>query len=132
MALRKNNDTVNEQADFLGGLFDGGTLEIYSGSQPADPNDAPAGSLLVTIDLPSPAFNAAVGGVISKAGTWQDVATGAGTAGWARMISADTNKTLDLSVSTAGGGGNAIISASAISIGNTVTVTSCSFTVPAL
>lgn len=132
MALRKNNDTVNEQADFFGGLFDGGTLEIYSGTQPADPNDPPTGTLLVTIDIPNPAFGAAVGGTISKAGTWQDVAGATGTAGWARMKSADTNKTLDIAVSESGGGGQAIISSAAIVSGNTITVTACSFTTPAL
>jgi hypothetical protein len=132
MALRKNNDTVNEQAEFLGGLFDGGSMEIYSGSQPADPNDSPSGTLLVQIDIPSPAFGAAVGGTIAKAGTWQEVAVGTGTAGWARLISADTNKSLDISVSEAGGGGNAIISEENVIPGNTITVASFSLTSPAL
>jgi hypothetical protein len=130
MALRKNNDTVNEQADFLGSLFDGGTLEIYSGGQPADPNSGPSGSLLVTIDLPTPAFIAAVGGVIAKSGTWQEVASGTGTAGWARMISVDTLKTLDFTVGESGT--DAIINDDAVISGNTITVTSCTITVPAL
>lgn len=132
MALRKNNDTVNEQAEFFGGLFDGGTLEIYTGTQPADPNDAPSGSLLVTINIPTPAFGAAVGGTIAKSGTWQEVATGTGAAGWARMISADTNKSVDIAVSESGGGGQAIISDADVVSGNTITVTSFSFTTPAL
>jgi len=132
MALRKNNDTVNEQAEFLGSLFDGGSLEIYTGTQPADPNDAPSGTLLVQIDVPSPAFGAAVGGVISKAGTWQEVAVGTGSAGWARLISSDTNKTLDISVSESGGGGDAIISDEDVVPGNTITVNSISFTSPAV
>jgi hypothetical protein len=132
MALRKNNDMINEQADFLGGLFDNGTMEIYTGPQPADPNDAPSGSLLVTINVPVTAFNAAVGGNITKAGTWQEVATGTGTAGWARLISSDTNKTMDFAVSASGGGGEAIINTTAVVSGNTITVTSFSITVPAL
>lgn len=127
--LRKNNDLINEQADFLGSLFDGGTLEIYSGAQPADPNDPPSGSLLATINLPTPAFGAAAGGTIAKAGIWQVVASGTGTAGWARMISADTNKTMDFTVGEAAT--DAIINDDAIVAGNTVTVTSCSITTPA-
>lgn len=132
MALRKNNDLVNEQADFLGGLFDGGTMKIYSGTQPADPNSGPSGTLLVTITIPSPAFGASVAGVISKAGTWQNTAVATGTAGWARIASADTVKTMDISVSESGGGGNAIISEENVVTSNTITVNSFSMTVPAL
>lgn len=123
---------INEQADFLGSLFDNGTLEIYSGSQPADPNDPPAGSLLCTINIPVTAFGAAVAGTIAKAGTWQEVATGTGTAGWARMISQDTTKTMDFSVSASGGGGDALINTVAVVSGNTITVTSFSITTPAM
>lgn len=130
MALRKNNGTINEQAEFLGGLFDGGTFEIYTGAQPADPNSGPSGSLLVTITIPTPAFGAAVAGVISKSGTWQAVAGATGTAGWARMISADTNKTLDITVGESGT--NAIIDDENVVNGNTITVTSFTITVPAL
>ncbi len=132
MAFRKNNDTVNEQADFLGSLFDGGTIEIYTSTQPADPNSGPSGSLLATITLPTPAFGSAVAGVITKSGTWQDTATGTGTAGWARFISADTNKSFDVKVSELGGGGDAIINDDNVTSGNTVTVTSCTLTIPAL
>lgn len=132
MALRKNNDMVNEQAAFFGGLFDNGTMEIYTGTQPADPNSAPSGTLLVTINIPVTAFGAPVAGVIAKNGTWQDVASDTGTAGWARLISSDTLKTLDISVSATGGGGDAIISSIAITSGNTITVTSFSVTIPAL
>lgn len=132
MALRKNNALVNAQANFFGSQFDGGTLEIYSGAQPADPNDVASGTLLVTIDLPSPAFNTAVAGTITKAGTWQDTATGTGTAGWGRLISADTTKTADIAITESGGGGQGIINDDAVASGNTVTITSCSFTTPSL
>lgn len=130
MALRKNTDTRNEQGDVLGALFDGGTVEIYTGAQPTDPNDAPIGSLLATIPIPSPAFGAAASGVILKSGTWSVIATGTGIAGWARFISADTNKTLDVSVSETPGGNNLLINDEDIVLGNTVTVTSLAITIP--
>ena len=54
--------------------FDGGTLDIYDGTQPANA-DAAEGSvnLLASIPLPTPAFAAAAAaGVLAKAGTWED------------------------------------------------------------
>ena len=129
--LRKNDDTINEQADFFGSLFDGGTLEIYTGTQPADPNSAPSGTLLVTITIPNPAFGAASGGVIAKAGTWQDTAVDTGTAGWARFISADTNKTFDVACTDSPGDDDLLINGVDVTLGNTVTVVSLTITTPA-
>lgn len=130
MALRKNLDTVNEQANLLGSLFDAGTLELYTGAQPADPNSGPSGSLLATIPIPNPAFGAAVAGAITKAGTWSVTASATGIAGWARMISADTNKSLDLTVSGTPGGNNLLISDENVVNGNLVSVDSLVITVP--
>lgn len=131
MALKKNVALVNAEASAFGAFFNGGTLKIYTGAQPTDPNAAVTGTLLVTITLPTPAFGAASAGTILKAGTWADVAGATGTAGYARMASSDTLKTLDITVSESGGGGDAIIDDDAIVNGNTVTVTSCSITEPA-
>lgn len=130
MPLQKNTDTRNEQADFFGSLFDGGTLEIYTGAQPADPNSAASGSLLCTITLPNPAFGAASGGIITKTGTWSDTAGASGTAGWARFISSDTNKTMDAAVTDVPGGNDLLINNIDIVIGNTVTVVSLTLTTP--
>lgn len=131
MPLQKNTDTRNEQADFFGSLFDGGTLEIYTGTQPVDPNSAPSGSLLCTITLPNPAFGAASGGTIALAGSWSDTATDTGTAGWARFISSDTNKTMDAAVVDVPGGNDLLINNIDIVVGNTVTVVSLTITTPA-
>lgn len=131
MPLRKNEDTINEQAEFLGSLFNGGTLEIYTGSQPADPNSAPSGSLLATITIPSPAFGAASGGVVENEPGWSDTATGTGAAGYARFISSDTLKTMDIPVSMVPGSGNLVINDEDIVLGNTVSVVSLTLTTPA-
>jgi len=130
MPLQKNTDTRDEQIAVLGSLFDGGTLEIYTGTQPADPNSAVSGSLLATITIPNPAFGAPSAGVIAKAGSWSVVATGTGVAGYARFISSDTLKTMDVPVTNVPGGNNLLISLIDITIGNTVTVVSLTITCP--
>jgi hypothetical protein len=131
MSLKKNTALRNDQADFLGAIFDGGTLEIYTGVQPANPNDSPTGDLLCTITLPTPAFQAASGGVIVKSGAWQDTASDTGTAGWARFISADTNYSMDVGCSDTPGVRNTLLLNDLdIAIGNTVTVVSLTITVP--
>jgi hypothetical protein len=129
MAYRKNTGLRNAQADALGALFDGGTLNIYTGTQPASANDAATGTLLCTIDLPTPAFGAAASGVISKAGTWQATALDDGTAGWGRFVSSDTNKRIDVSVAESAA--DVIIDDDAIVDLGVVTVTACTITVPA-
>lgn len=131
MSLRKNVALVNAESDAFGAFFNGGTLKIYTGSQPADPNAVASGTLLCTITLPNPAFGAASAGSISKSGTWSAVAGDTGTAGYVRMASSDTLKTLDITVTESGAGGDAIIDDDAIVNGNTVTVTSCTVTMPA-
>lgn len=128
--LRKNTDLRNIQADALGAVFDAGTLEIYTGTQPADPNSGPSGTLLCTITIPNPAFGAAAAGVISNAGTWQDTAVDTGVAGWARFISAATTETFDVAVTEDPDVNSLLINSVDITIGNTVTVVSLTITVP--
>lgn len=130
MPLRKNTATINEQAELLGSLWDGGTLEIYSGTQPGDPNSAATGTLLVTITIPNPAFGAASGGVVTKAGSWSATAVATATAGYARFISSDTLKTMDIPVSNIPGSGMLLINLIDITTGNTVTVISLTITEP--
>lgn len=130
MPLRKNEDTINEQVELLGSLFDAGTVEIYTGPQPADPNSAPSGSLLATITIPNPAFGAASGGLITKSGTWSTTATGTGTAGYARFISSDTLKTMDVAVSGVPGSNDLLINTVDIVTGNTVSIVSLTLAEP--
>lgn len=132
MALRKNTALVNAQAEFNGEQWDGGTLEIYTGGQPANANTAPSGSLLVTIDIPSPAFGSPTAGVVTKSGSWTDTATGDGTAGWARFTSADTLKVMDVLCSDDPlDTDDLLLNTVSITIGITVTVVSLTITEPA-
>lgn len=90
--------------------FDGGTLEIRDGVQPASADDAPVGTLLASIPLTVDAFAAAAsGGSLAKsAAAWEDIsADAAGTATWFRMktstdtgVLSTTEKRIDGSVAT--------------------------------
>lgn len=61
------------------------TLEIRTGAAPANCAAADSGSLLATIALPADWMAAASARSKVKAGTWSVAATGAGTAGHARI-----------------------------------------------
>lgn len=81
------NAALDAAMDRADGGAGAGTLKIYTGSQPADADDAESGTLLVTLTLNDPAFAAASGG--TKALDVSPVVTAAagntGTAGWFRI-----------------------------------------------
>jgi hypothetical protein len=130
MAFRKNTAIRTVQADALADIYDGGTVKIYTGSQPADPNSAASGTLLATITIPTPAFGAAVAGVVTLAGVWSVNASVTGTAGYARVATSDGLKWFDVIVSDIPGGNNLLISDLDIVATNLVQVTSLTITVP--
>lgn len=66
-------------------VFDGGVVEIRSGTQPADADTAPTGTVLATINLNTPSFAAAASKTRLKNGTLQDAASTTGTAAWFRL-----------------------------------------------
>lgn len=108
-------------------LFNGGTLQIYSGSQPLSPEDDPVGTLLAEIILPDPAFVEAEDGECVKVGDWSGAAVDTGTAGWFRLTSLDGEDIVDGSVTTSVGSGDIIASTTIFNIGDPVEVTSASF-----
>ena len=101
-------------------------LIIYSGAQPADCSEAPSGTVLATLSLPSSWMLAASSGSKSKTGTWSDTsADNGGTAGHFRIY--DTSLTtcgLQGSVTVTGGGGDLTLDNITIVAGQTVTITS--------
>lgn len=124
MATEIDTDVRNVALDAIADEFDGGTLKIYTGAQPASPNDAPSGTLLATIDLPTPAFGAAAAGSVAKNGTWQDTSADAtGTAGWARLESSDGVHRIDMDAGE--GSGTLNLDETAIVATGTVTVSAC-------
>lgn len=136
MATRLATATRNAAADAVVDLLDAGsgagTIKIYTGSQPASANDAPTGTLLVTVNLADPAFGAASTGVATLAGTpLSGTGVAAGTAGWARLADSAGATVLDGSVTATGGGGQVELATTTISVGVTVQITSGTVTMPA-
>ena len=127
LALKILPNTLDAFANLGASIFDGGILYIYSGSQPIEPTDPPAGTLLATVQLPDPAFAEAEDGVAEKTGTWEGVATDTGIAGWFRLVSEDEENSIDGSVTTTLGDGNMQTSTQGFTIGDPVVVTSCTF-----
>jgi hypothetical protein len=73
-----------------------GYIEIREGSQPANPNTAASGTLLVTIDLQDPSFGSPSSGVITLLGVpLSGTAVGTGTAGWFRIYDGADNAVID-------------------------------------
>jgi hypothetical protein len=128
MAFRKSTGLVNAMASAFGALFASGTLQIRTGAQPATANDAAAGSLLATINLPSSPFGSPASGVVSKANTWSAVATGTGVAAHARFISSDGLKTFDCSIAESGA--DLDIDDEDVVLGGNVVVSAFTYTVP--
>lgn len=95
MTMRVVDDVLNASCDAAVDLVDGGggangVIEFYTGTPPANPTDAPGGTLLASVDYQNPAFGdagASNAGEAEALGTPLNT-TGAddGTIGWARVV----------------------------------------------
>jgi hypothetical protein len=137
MATEISSGARNAALDAMLALFD--VLDIYNGTKPTSPNDAPGtGSVLCRITLPATPFNPASGGSATKAGTWQGTGTaaaGAGTAPtWARFRTAadagGASTTLPRCDIAAGITTGELRLNASIAAGDTVTINSYTFTQP--
>ncbi len=104
------------------------TMEIRTGAMPANAAAAATGTVIATIIMPSDWLGAAVGGVKTMLGTWQDASADAtGTAGYFRIITAGTCHHQGTATAT-GGGGDMTIDNPALVAGQVFNVTSFSYT----
>lgn len=123
-------------------LFYRGVIKIYTGSQPTSADDAPTGTLLVTIYSDGVSaglsFGDASSGVLNKntAETWTGTAVATGTAGWFRLQapgdsggSSTTDERLDGAISTAGAELN--MSSTSIVSGAIQAISAFQLTIPA-
>lgn len=118
------NDLKNARLDAIEtALGASATLQVYTGSAPATCAAAATGILLVTITLPADPFADAAGGSKALQGSWTAAAVATGTAGYVRLLTSGGVCLLQ----TAHGDGLSFDSSS-ITSGQTVTVTSGSFT----
>lgn len=99
------------------------TLEIRSGSVPANAAAADSGTLLASMTLPSDWLAAASSGSKTLLGTWQDASADAtGTAGHFRIKVSSTCH-IQGTVTATGGGGDMQLDNTSIASGQQVTIT---------
>lgn len=104
------------------------TLEIRSGSAPANCAAADSGTVLATLTLPSDWMAAASSGAKAIAGTWQDLsADNTGTAGHFR-IKASTTCHIQGTITATAGGGDMELSSTSITAGQSVTISTFTLT----
>jgi hypothetical protein len=123
-------------------IFKDGFIKIYTGAQPTSADDAPTGTLLVTIysdgAVAGLEFDDAVAGVLSKKGTetWSGTAGATGTAGWFRLQtqgdgggSSTTDERIDGACGTSGAQLN--MSSTTITSGAVQSISTFQLTLPA-
>ena len=128
MAIRIKGTVRDSMLDVIDAAVNAGagpgTIEIRSGTQPANADTAATGTLLAEFTLTDPAFETPASGSMDIDAT-PDLTTTAvatGTATWARVLDSDDNVVFDGSVGTSGT--DFIITSTSITNGQTVTLTS--------
>lgn len=131
IAVAVRNAMIDTWVDSLDGGAGAATIEIRSGTQPADADTTATGTLLATLTCADPAFDAASGGsaAIDADPDLSATASNTGTASWARVKDSDGDTIFDGSVGTSGT--DFIITSTSITSGQTVTLTSGTVSIPA-
>ena len=141
MALRLSTGLRNALLDAgsLKASFNNAKLQYFSGAQPASADDAPTGTLLLTIDNTTGLnFGTAANGKLPKeAAAWTAAALATGTAGYFRLsllvgdtgAQSTTEVRLDGSVGVFGA--DLLLSSTALVITATQSVTGFEITLPA-
>ena len=130
MTSRLTTEIVNAQAQIISDALDGGTMKIYSGTQPLTANTGVSGdaTLLATLNFGSPAFASISQGVMTANPLTGGVATSDGIATWFRLYKADgVTAVLDGNVSTTQG--NLVLPTTTITTGITIEITNYTHTV---
>lgn len=134
MATRISTASRNAAADAVTALLDAGSgpgyIELRTGTQPATGETAATGSVLATIEVGDPAFNAAVTGVSTANAIAVASGSAPGTAEWFRAYDSAGNGVIDGAVTATGGGGEMQLNSTTISSGVDVAVTSWTITMP--
>lgn len=135
MALGLSTNARNAAADGVVDLIDAGagagTIKVYTGAKPANPNTAPSGTLLGTLTFSDPAFGAAATGVATAAAISPDnVADASGTAGWFRAADSNGNAVFDGTIGLSGSGADLIMNDTAIVAGGIIAISSLTYTQP--
>jgi hypothetical protein len=122
---------VDALVDGLDAGTGAGTLQIRSGTRPANPNTTATGTLLATVTCADPAFGGGASGVATLSDPSGVTAVADGTASWFRALDSDANPVFDGDVTATGGGGDLTLATTTITTGLTVDVTGGTVTMPA-
>lgn len=131
MAIGLNVSLQNRLVDSVGSDLDSGFIDIYDGTQPADPADPPDGTLLVSVALDANAYDAGVAGVAEIPSSVSGTASDSGTAVYAQQRNAANTRWMYGSVTATGGGGDVELSTTTINALDTVTINTSTITQPA-
>lgn len=129
MAIQLSTTVRNARLDAIEtAISTAPTLEIRSGSAPANCAAADSGTVLASITCPSDWLAAASSGAKAIAGTWEDLSADAtGTAAHFR-IKQSTTCHIQGTVTATGGGGDMELSSVSITAGQSVTITTFTLT----
>ena len=128
-----DNDVRNDMVDAWGAHADGGTLELRSGDAPENLDDPASGTLLASLDLEDPAFQAASEGTKQANGLpLETTGLDDGEVGHYRVLDVDdAARWHSSSVGTTDSGANMILNTTTISEGVAVSVDDWTITQPA-
>lgn len=118
------NTRIGQVQTVIGGSAN---LKIFSGAEPANPAAADPTGLLCTITLPA-TFLTSSGGVASMAGSWIGTAAATGTAACFRVYDGSAVCHIQGNITATGGGGDMTLDSTALTNGQSVTVTSFTLT----
>lgn len=118
-----STDAISAKADAGSGA---GRVLIYTGSQPATPNDAATGTLLATVILADPAFGGSSVGTAAATDPASVNASATGTAGWWRLTDSAGNAVMDGAVAD----GSLVLSNNNLVSGVPVDIASFTHTTP--
>jgi hypothetical protein len=107
-----------------------GTVQLRTGTRPADPTVTATGTLVVTFTLADPAFPTPTAKDTVAAAVAQVQAATDGTPTWARVLDSDGTAVFDLSAGGTGSGADVIISPAALTEGQDVDLVSMTWTEP--
>ena len=135
MTLGLATSARNAMCDSLVDLLDAGagaaTIQIRSGTRPANPNTTATGTLLATVTLADPAFGSASTGVATLTDPASVNAVASGTASWFRALDSNAAAVMDGDVTATGGGGDLTLGTTSLTSGLAVDITGGTVTVPA-
>lgn len=128
--VNKSDTAANAEANALAPLMNGGTINLYSGTQPVNANTALSGNtLLVSFTFGSPAFGSAVAGVITANAIASATAIATGTATFARIQQSNGTVLMDTTVGLAGSGSGINLNSTTIVDGSLIPLNSFTHTV---